>query len=133
MRKTFESNLFVKNIPSDVDEEEIRRRFEECGPIISIKLRQGKYFNKEAAYRQYFILYKDIECAKKAIQIFDQSSIFGGRPLSVQFWMPISDLHQEREQRSFQALQAYFSKGMNFQPQAGYAQDLRQGGASNRP
>lgn len=97
MRKTFESNLFVKNIPAEIKEEELRALFEEVGPVISIKLRQGKYFNPSAAYRQYFILYKDIECAKKAIQRFDQSTPFGARALSVQFWMPTNELHQERE------------------------------------
>lgn len=67
MRKTFESNLFVKNIPAEIKEEELRALFEEIGTVISIKLRQGKYFNPSAAYRTYFVLYKDIECAKKAI------------------------------------------------------------------
>lgn len=102
MRKTFESNLFVKNIPTEIKEEELRGLFEEIGPVISIKLRQGKYFNPNAAYRQYFVLYKDIDCAKRAIQKFDQSTPFGARALSVQFWMPTNELHQEREQRSFQ-------------------------------
>lgn len=101
MRKTYESNLFVKNIPSDITEDEIVRKFESIGPVISIKLRQGKYFNPAAAYRQYFVLYKDIDSAKRAIQAFDQSTPFGARPLSVQFWMPTQELHQEREQRSF--------------------------------
>lgn len=93
MRKTFESNLFVKNIPSEISEEEITSLFEEIGPVISIKLRQGKYFNPDAAYRQYFVLYRDIECAKRAIQRFDQSTPFGARALSVQFWMPTQELH----------------------------------------
>lgn len=112
MRKTFESNLFVKNIPAEIKEEELSALFEEIGPVISIKLRQGKYFNPNAAYRQYFILYKDIECAKKAIQRFDQSTPFGARALSVQFWMPTNELHQEREQRSFQEVQQYFMKNL---------------------
>ena len=105
MRRTYESNLFVKNIPSEIQEEEIVKLFEEIGPVISIKLRQGKYFNPAAAYRQYFVLYKDIECAKRAIQRFDQSTPFGARALSVQFWMPTQELHQEREQRSFNEVQ----------------------------
>ncbi len=108
IRKTYESNLFVKNIPSDIKEEEIIALFEELGPVISIKLRQGKYFNPNAAYRQYFILYKDIESAKKAIQRFDQATPFGARPLSVQFWMPTTELHQEREQRSYHEVLQYF-------------------------
>lgn len=88
MRKTYESNLFVKNIPTEVSEEEIKSHFEQIGPVISIKLRQGKNFNPQAAYQKYFVLYQDIEHAKRAIQAFDQSAPFGGRPLSVQFWMP---------------------------------------------
>lgn len=71
MKKTYESNLFVKNIPSEITEEELTKLFEECGPVMSIKLRQGKYFNPQAAYRQYFVLYQDIEGAKAAIQKFD--------------------------------------------------------------
>ena len=113
MRKTYESNLFVKNIPSEIQEEEIISLFEEIGPVISIKLRQGKYFNPNAAYRQYFILYRDIEHAKRAIQRFDQSTPFGARALSVQFWMPTQELHQERELRSFNEVQQYFMKNLS--------------------
>jgi len=39
MRRTYESNLFVKNIPSEIQEEEIVALFGEIGPVISIKLR----------------------------------------------------------------------------------------------
>jgi len=67
MKKTYESNLFVKNIPSEITEEEVVKLFEECGPVMSVKLRQGKYFNPSAAYRQYFVLFQDIEGAKAAI------------------------------------------------------------------
>lgn len=112
MRRTYESNLFVKNIPSEIQEAELTALFEEVGPVISIKLRQGKYFNPSAAYRQYFVLYRDIDCAKKAIQRFDQSTPFGARALSVQFWMPTQELHQEREQRSFNEVQQYFMKNL---------------------
>jgi len=112
MRKTYESNLFVKNIPSEISEEELMNLFKEVGEVISIKMRQGKYFNPAAAYRQYFVLFKDIECAKRAIQRFDQATPFGARPLSVQFWMPTQELHQEREQRSFQEVQQYFMKNL---------------------
>jgi polyadenylate-binding protein len=83
MKKTYESNLFVKNIPTEINEEEVIKLFAECGPVMSVKLRQGKYFNPSAAYRQYFVLYQDIESAKSAIQKFDQSTPFGARALSV--------------------------------------------------
>ena len=160
MRKTYESNLFVKNIPSEIKEEEITNLFQELGPVISIKLRKGKFFNPNAAYRQYFILYKDIDSAKRAIQRFDQSTPFGARPLSVQFWMPTQELHQEREQRCFQEVQQYFTKtilgyggpmqgvggqdqrfagqggqfrqGGNYQQRGGPNQGGRQGGKYNR-
>jgi RNA recognition motif-containing protein len=39
MKKTYESNLFVKNIPAEIKEEELVKLFEECGPVISVKLR----------------------------------------------------------------------------------------------
>ena len=104
MKKTYESNLFVKNIPAEITEDEVIKLFSECGPVMSVKLRQGKYFNPSAAYRQYFVLFQDIESAKSAIQKFDQSTPFGARALSVQFWVPGSELHAEREQRSFQQI-----------------------------
>lgn len=127
MRRTYESNLFVKNIPSEIKEEEIMGLFSELGEVISIKLRQGKYFNPQAAYRQYFVLYKDIDCAKRAIQRFDQSTPFGARALSVQFWMPTQELHQEREQRSFQEVQQYFMKGL-FAQAPFYGNNMQDGG-----
>jgi len=39
MRRTYESNLFVKNIPSEITEVELTALFEEIGAVISIKLR----------------------------------------------------------------------------------------------
>ena len=74
---------------------------------------QDTLWGLEAAYRQYFVLYQDIEGAKAAIQKYDQSTPFGARALSVQFWVPSSDLHAEREQRSFQQIQQYFMKNFN--------------------
>lgn len=113
LRQTFQSNLFVKNVPSEVSEQELSETFEGCGPVMSIKMRQGKHFNPGAAYRQYFVLYKEVDDAKKAIQKYDHSTPFGSyRPLSVQFWMPSSELHQERESRSQQEVQQYFFRSL---------------------
>ena len=131
LRKTYESNLFVKNIPSDIKEEEIIALFEELGPVISIKLRQGKYFNPNAAYRQYFVLYKEIDSAKRAIQRFDQATPFGARPLSVQFWMPTQELHQEREQRSYHEVLQYFQRGFGGQMQGAPGMVDNRGGYAN--
>lgn len=129
IRQTFESNLFVKNIPTEITQDELTKLFSECGPIISIKLRQGKHFNPNAAYRQYFILFKEVEDAKKAIQRFDHSTPFGARALSVQHWMPSSELHQERENRSFQQVQQYFFKNVMAQ---GMQYGMNQGQGQNQ-
>lgn len=73
MKQTFNSNLFVKNVPKDITEEELRKLFEQCGPIISIKLRMSNkgQFLGNPAYHQYFVLYEDVESAKKAIRKWD--------------------------------------------------------------
>jgi RNA recognition motif-containing protein len=34
MQKTYESNLFVKNIPNVVEEDEVKKLFETVGPIL---------------------------------------------------------------------------------------------------
>lgn len=119
IRKTFESNLFVRNVPAELKEEEVIAQFSQCGPIISIKMKKGKNFNPNSAYRNYFILFKDVEDAKKAIQKFDHSTPFGARALDVQHWMPSTELHQERENRSFQQVQQYFFKNF-YPPNMGY-------------
>ena len=38
LSKTFNSNVFVKFIPNDIEEEELRKVFSEAGKIISIKI-----------------------------------------------------------------------------------------------
>lgn len=111
MKKTFDSNLFVKNVPKATTEEELRKKFEECGPIISIRLRESHqgYFGP-SAYHQYFILYEDVESAKKAIRKFDQSQIFGGKPLQVEFWVSRQELEAERELRSKKVVEEWMKE-----------------------
>jgi RNA recognition motif-containing protein len=41
LTKTFNSNLFVKYIPAEVSEEEIRKVFGEVGEVKSIKLKKS--------------------------------------------------------------------------------------------
>jgi RNA recognition motif-containing protein len=40
MAKNFNSNLFVKNVPNEVTEEEINKVFSTYGKILSIKLKK---------------------------------------------------------------------------------------------
>ena len=41
LQKTFDSNLFVRNVPSSIPEEEVKKTFERKGPIVSLKKRTG--------------------------------------------------------------------------------------------
>lgn len=102
MQKTYESNLFVKNIPNVIEEDEVKKLFESVGPIVSLKKkRQGKNFTGSTpTYAQYFILYADLNDAKAAIKKFDQSIVFGARPLSVEFSVSKAELIAEHENRA---------------------------------
>lgn len=96
LQKTFDSNLFVRNVPSSVTEEEVKKVFEKCGPIVSLKQRTaGK--GKNPAYVQYFVLYAEVNSANKAIQEFDQSNVFGARLLNVEFWESPEELAEKRD------------------------------------
>jgi RNA recognition motif-containing protein len=46
LTKTFNSNIFVKFIPTEVSEEEIKKIFSEAGKIISMNIKQS-YTNVE--------------------------------------------------------------------------------------
>jgi RNA recognition motif-containing protein len=39
LAKSFDSNLFIKNIPTGVSEDKIKEVFEKCGNVISVKFR----------------------------------------------------------------------------------------------
>jgi len=39
MKKTFESNIFIRNIPKDVAEEDFRAVMEKAGQIMSLKMK----------------------------------------------------------------------------------------------
>lgn len=41
LQKTFDSNLFVRNVPGSIPEEEVKKIFEKCGPIVSLKKKTG--------------------------------------------------------------------------------------------
>lgn len=41
LQKTFDSNLFVRNVPGSVSEEEVKKVFEKVGAIVSLKKRSG--------------------------------------------------------------------------------------------
>jgi hypothetical protein len=94
-------------VPSFVTEEEVKKVFGKVGDIVSLKKRTG-HGTVEHAYVQYFILYADVNCAKKAIQEFDQSNVFGARLLSVEFQESPEDLAEKKEQRQMRQFKQFF-------------------------
>lgn len=90
LAKTFNSNVFVKFIPRDVTEEEIAKVFSEAGTIISMKINQSSKMIGDVEVSSYqfgYILYEKVEEAQAAIKKFDNSNVFGSRPIKVELWM----------------------------------------------
>lgn len=106
LQKTFDSNLFVRNVPSSIPEDEVKKVFEKEGAIVSLKKRTDH--KQEHAYCQYFILYADVNSAKKAIQKFDQSNVFGSRLLSVEFWESPEEREEKRDKRQMREFKHIF-------------------------
>lgn len=63
---------------------------------------------------QYFILYADVNSAKKAIQEFDQSNVFGARLLNVEFWESPEELAEKRDQRQLRQMKQFLYPPKNF-------------------
>ena len=72
MSTTYNSNIYVKFIPSDVTEDELRKTFTmKDSNIVSLKLSKSmkKYDGVEVcAYQYAYILYDTVQAAQKAIQ-----------------------------------------------------------------
>lgn len=60
------------------------------GNILSIKI--GKAVKKygdieDSPYQFAYVLYDNVQAAQRAIQLFDNSYIFGPKPLTVEAWI----------------------------------------------
>jgi len=108
MKKLYQNNIFVMNIPPVVSEEEARKVFEESeGDIISLKFkpifRQG-YPRDESNMisKSAYILYKDNKTAQRCIQLHDNQLPFGPglgfKPLRVDFWKTKTDIMEEKKE-----------------------------------
>jgi len=86
LTKNFDSNLFVKNIPTAITEEQFKQEFEKFGPVISVRFRTNPHVSL-ATYKQGFVLFSEVDNAKLAIKNLDQANIFGNKPISVDFWV----------------------------------------------
>lgn len=73
INKNFSSNLFVKFVPTNVNEEELRKVFAPFGNIISIKLKA----KSESRYNQAYVLYETVDMCQQAIRSLDKTRPFG--------------------------------------------------------
>jgi len=95
MKKCFDSNLFVRNIPADVEQEAIEKVFGAFGTIISIKIKNKKnsnISNLQSRFKYAFVLYETVDNAQNAIRCLDQTRPFGLTPIEVEFWVSRVDL-----------------------------------------
>ena len=88
----FKSNLYVKFIPLDTTEEQVKQVFKQAGDIISIKLKNyevNEFGLMTPKYQIGYVLYENVKQAQKAIQLFDEvRGLFADqmKPLKVDFW-----------------------------------------------
>jgi len=66
-------NIYIGNIPTDIEEDEITEMFEEYGIVKSTKIIKDRYTRKSRGFG--FIEMENNEAAKKAIEDWDQGSI----------------------------------------------------------
>lgn len=105
LTQTYNSNLYVKFIPEDVDENQLREKFaialvtdkEVKANILSIKLKKVENYQYKFAY----VMYDSVQAAQRAIQRFDQQYVFPGssKPLSVEMWVSKEEKELEKKRR----------------------------------
>lgn len=108
-KEAFKSNIFVRFIPKDTTEEQIREKFSQAGKIASIKLKDHvNKINGESYvnYQNGYVLFEDVQSAQKCIKLFDESREFGlnQKPIKVDFWQSKVDLTNEREEKNYASL-----------------------------
>ncbi len=117
LTSTFNSNIYVKFIPNDVNEERLREVFTiKDSKIVSIKLTAflKKYDNQTTTPYQFaYILYDTVQAAQKAIQTFDQSNVFGPKPLLVELWISKEEKEQEKKKKENQQVNQFLSSIIN--------------------
>ena len=117
LTKTFSSNIYIKFIPNNVTEEDLRRVFTiKDSNIVSVKLAQcvKKIDNQEIRPYQFaYILFDTVVGAQKAIQNFDQSTVFGPKPLLVELWVSKEEKEQEKKRKENQKINYFLNSIMN--------------------
>lgn len=68
MKETFKSNIFVRNIPKDVGEDEFRDKFGKAGKIISLKLKDRTAPGDSTVTSKIgYVCYEEVKQAQKCI------------------------------------------------------------------
>lgn len=105
LTSTFNSNVYVKFIPNEVTEEQLRNtfKFDKDVEIHSLKLNKAtqRFADQEVTPYQFaYVLFGKVSDAQKAIQHFDGQYVFGGsRPLSVEMWVSKEEKEQEKKRK----------------------------------
>jgi RNA recognition motif-containing protein len=117
LSSTFNSNIYVKFIPNDVSEEELRKTFTvKDSKIVSLKLTQCVKKIEGVDIRPYqyaYILYDTVQAAQKAIQTYDGSYVFGPRPILVEMWVSKEEKEQEKKRKESQTINQFLSNIVN--------------------
>jgi len=66
-------NIYIGNLPTDIEEDEITEMFAEYGTVKSTKIIRDRYTKKSRGFG--FVVMENNEAAKKAIEEWDQGSI----------------------------------------------------------
>lgn len=113
LNQTFKSNIFIRNIPKDVNEEEFRDKMTQAGKIISLKMKEnfvtGEGGKMIVTNKIGYVCYEKVEDAQKCIRLYDQTNTFGfgHKALQVQFWQSKYDLYQENEEKNINQVKKF--------------------------
>lgn len=118
---TFASNIYVRNIPKEVTEEQLREKFSnfdvhihiregeskktvvEKPRIVSVSLKDAKVYEGKPESQYAYIMYEKVEAAQRAIQLFNGAFPFGQSfPLHVEFWMSKDEKEREKKRKEDQ-------------------------------
>lgn len=92
LKKTYDANIYIKFIPEGVSEEQFTEVFGKAGNIVSTKLNKQANKGFGTTFQYGYVLYEKVEEAQNAIKMYEQSNIFGPKPLKVDFWLSKQEL-----------------------------------------
>jgi len=105
MKNMFEANIFIRNIPKTVTEDDFRKEMAKAGEIKTIKLEDFKQTDRSTGetyfkFKKGYVNYMDVKQAQKCIQLFHQATPFGyGTPLHVDFWQSKHDQNKQKKEK----------------------------------